>query len=389
MKILYYDCSGGISGDMNLAAFLDLGMPKDYLESELAKLSIWSDITLEVNTVASHGICGTRIQILQKEKVHRHRGLNDIKQIIGESALNVNIKRQSILCFTLLAEAEAKVHGETVEKIHFHEVGGLDAIADIVGAAVAVEYFNPDMIYSSPVQVGSGFVECAHGILPVPAPATAELLTDVPIKTGHPFETATPTGAAILKAQAVKFTDSISFTPKKTGYGFGTRESSFPNALRIFLGESENRLEEQYLFETTIDDMSPEAFSLMENRLFEAGALDMFKTPVVMKKGRLAVKLSVLVTRETEESVLNVIFKDTSTLGVRKIFFEKRYMERRFEEVNTVYGSVRVKCSYLKDELIKYKAEYSDCEALAIKHGVPVANVYNAVVYCFEEKYGS
>jgi uncharacterized protein (TIGR00299 family) protein len=389
MKILYYDCSGGISGDMNLAASLDLGMPKEYLESELSKLGLKNAISIKADSVVSHGIKGCRVQVLQKEKGHRHRGLSDIKKIISGSSLNESIKRRSIRTFTLLAEAEAKVHGEDIEKIHFHEVGGLDAIADIVGSAVAIEYFNPDRIYSSPVQVGSGYVECAHGILPVPAPATAELLTGIPIKTGHPFETVTPTGAAVLKSQVSEFTDRISFSPKHIGYGFGTRDSSFPNALRIFMGDAENGKEEQYLLETTIDDMNPEYYSLLEARLFDAGALDVFKTFIIMKKGRPGVKLSVLVSCDVEDAVLNIIFRDTSSLGIRKISFEKRWLERRFEEVNTVYGSVRVKCSYLNDELIKYKPEFSDCEALALKHDIPVVKIHNAVVCCFEGKYGS
>jgi uncharacterized protein (TIGR00299 family) protein len=389
MKILYYDCSGGISGDMNLAALIDLGVPQEYLESELSKLNLGNAIALTVETVLSHGIRGKRVRILQKEEKHPHRGLKEIKHIIEESSLSESVKKWSIRAFTLLAAAEAKVHGEAIEKIHFHEVGGLDAIADIVGSAAAVEYLAPDIIYSSPVQVGSGFVECAHGILPVPAPATAELLMGSPIKTGHPFETTTPTGAAILKGQNVKFTEQIAFIPKKAGYGFGTRDSTFPNVLRIFLGEAEHRLDEQFLIETVIDDMNPEYFTLLENKIFEAGALDMFKTPVMMKKGRPGIKLSVLVTREIEESVLDIIFKDTTSLGVRRSHFEKRYLERRFEEVNTVYGNVRVKCAFSHDKLIKYKPEYSDCEALALKHGIPIAKIHNAVIYSFEEKYGS
>jgi uncharacterized protein (TIGR00299 family) protein len=389
MKILYYDCSGGISGDMNLAASLDLGMPKEYLESELSKLGLRDAISIEADSVVLHGIRGCRVRVLQKEEEHRHRGLSDIKKIIYDSSLSENIKRRSVRAFTFLAEAEAKVHGEDIERIHFHEVGGLDAIADIVGSAAAIEYFNPDKVYASPVQVGSGYVECAHGILPVPAPATAELLTGIPIKTGHPFETATPTGAAILKSQVSEFTDRISFSPKRIGYGFGTRDSSFPNALRIFLGDAENGKEEQYLLETTIDDMNPEYYSLLETRLFDAGALDVFKTPIIMKKGRPGVKLSALVSADTEDAVLSIIFRDTSSLGIRRLSFEKRWLERRFEEVNTVYGSVRVKCSYLNDELIKYKPEFADCEALALKHDIPIAKIHNAVVCCFEGKYGS
>jgi uncharacterized protein (TIGR00299 family) protein len=340
--------------------------------------------------VNSHGIKGTRVNVKLKEKGLVHRNLEDIKKIIGESSLSGGVKEQSVKTFTLLAGAEAKVHGESVDKIHFHEVGGLDAIIDIVGSAVARHYFNPDRIISSSVQVGSGFVECAHGILPVPAPATAELLVGVPIKTGHPFETATPTGAAILKAQTAKFTDRIAFSAKRIGYGFGSRDSEYPNALRLFLGEAENgEYGEQSLIETTIDDMNPEYYSILETKLFEAGALDMFKTPIIMKKGRPGIKLSVLTGKDAEDRVLDIIFKDTTSIGARKVSFEKRYLERRFEEVHTEFGSVRVKCSYHGGELIKYKPEFTDCETIALKRDIPIAKVYNAVIYCFEEKYGS
>lgn len=243
MKILYYDCFSGISGDRNLGALIDLGVDKDYLIGELSKLSI-SEYEIKVKRDARRGISGTRVDVLIEEG-HHHRNINDIKEIINKSSLSENVKKISLDIFLKVAEAEAKVHGKSIEEVHFHEVGAVDSIVDIVGAAVCFDYIKADMVLSSPVETGSGFVKCVHGILPVPAPATAEILCGIPLKSvGIPFEATTPTGAAILSTVASKFTEKKDFVINKIGYGIGYKdEGDVPNVLRVFLGEAFQKFE--------------------------------------------------------------------------------------------------------------------------------------------------
>ncbi|SFL97912.1 nickel pincer cofactor biosynthesis protein LarC [Pelosinus propionicus] len=243
MKVLYYDCFCGISGDMNLGALVDLGVDAEYLTQELLKLQLEDEYQLQIAKGSKNGISGTRVDVMLHEHhhhehaPHQHRNLQDIKTIIGDSSLAEKVKELSIDMFMKVAEAEAKVHGKTVEEVHFHEVGATDSIIDFVGAAVALDYLAVDQILASSVEVGGGFVKCAHGVIPVPAPAIAEILKGVPIKFGLvPFETTTPTGAAILKTNVKAFTDSINFSIEKIGYGIGQRDLSVPNVLRVYLG---------------------------------------------------------------------------------------------------------------------------------------------------------
>ena len=272
MKILYYDCFCGISGDMNLAALIDLGVPKEYLVQELSKINLNSEYEIKVEKSAKLGITGTRVDVILKNKLedaveeqephhqhnhghehthhtdhhheenqeqeHHHRNLKDIEEIINSSELSDKVKKHSVEMFLKVAEAEAKVHGKTLEEVHFHEVGAIDSIIDIIGAAICIDYLAVDKIMASPVQVGGGFVKCAHGIIPVPAPATVEILRNIPIKSGIvQFETTTPTGAAILAANVEAFTDKIDFSIEKIGYGIGHRDLEIPNVLRVYLGK--------------------------------------------------------------------------------------------------------------------------------------------------------
>lgn len=257
MKILYYDCFCGISGDMNLGAMIDLGVSPDYLRNELAKLEIGEEFELEVRRDRRKGIEGVKVDVILKaEHHHRHRHLKDIRDIINGSSIQDSVKQKSLECFKLIAEAEAKVHGVPMEKVHFHEVGAVDSIVDIVGAAVALDYLKVDRIMASSVQVGGGVVHCSHGVMPVPAPATAELLVGIPIKKGIvPHETTTPTGAAILASNVDEFTDRPKFIIGKIGHGLGTRDLEIPNVLRVFLAESVDAEErkEQIQLETNID----------------------------------------------------------------------------------------------------------------------------------------
>ncbi len=393
MRILYYDCYIGISGDMNLGALIDVGVDPDYLVKEISKLHLDSEFRIDIRKTEKKGISGTKadVVLLHHENhhdhhhdahSHDHRNIQDIEAILRASELPDRIIASSLAMFMRIARAEAKVHSTTVDKIHFHEVGAIDSIVDIVGAAIAIDYLHVDKIISSPVQVGGGFVKCEHGLLPVPAPATVELLRGIPIASGlAPFETTTPTGAAILAENADEFTDRLRFTIEKTGYGFGTKDFDIPNALRVYLGtaDGESQIEEQYLIETNIDDMSPEIISYVEERLFESGALDVFTTPITMKKGRPAVMLSVLVSRENEAGILMIIFRETTSIGVRKTSVEKIMLPRQNEKILTEFGEVSIKTAFLSGEKIKYKAEFDECKKIALENNVPIAHVYQAV----------
>jgi len=238
MDILYYDCFSGISGDMNLAAMLDIGVPENYLKESLAKLNLNAfELIIEKNNI--NGIAGTKLTVKLTEEDKKHRHLKNIKDIINNSELNNNIKDRSIKVFEKLAVAEAKIHQTSVEKIHFHEVGAIDAIVDIVGAAICIDYLKPKKVICSTIELGKGFAKCAHGIIPIPAPATLEILKDIPVNIGNQnFEATTPTGAAILATFVDEFSDNISLTINKTAYGLGHKKSEKPNMLRVLIGEN-------------------------------------------------------------------------------------------------------------------------------------------------------
>jgi len=406
MKVLYYDCFAGISGDMHLAAMIDLGVPVDYLKEELQKIAI-QGYRLEVKQVVTHGIASTQIHVhieqekspiyplgnqpttsLPKQHTHgqhgMHRSFAEIRQMIESSALSDTVKKLSIKIFERLAVAEGKIHNIPTERVHFHEVGAVDSIVDIVGAAICIEYFKPDYIVSSPVEVGSGMVQCAHGTYPVPAPATAELLQNIPITLGKiPFEATTPTGAAILASVVNEFRQGYSFIPLKVGYGAGSKDSNIPNVLRVFLGELEGvengfLREQALLIECNIDDMNPELYENVINKLFEAGAQDVFLTPIMMKKMRPAQKISVLCSPATFDPIATILLKETTTLGVRGFSVEKWMLDREILTLDTSLGRVRVKKSYGKD-VVKFKPEYEDCLEIARKNNLPLPEVMRIV----------
>lgn len=420
MKVLYYDCFCGISGDMNMAALIDLGVDKEYLINEISKLQLDSEYEIKIEKSSKSGISGIRVEVILKEQQdtssnndvehkhehehehihnhhqhdcnhehehgnHHHRNLGDIREIIENSQLNNNVKKVSMDIFMKVAQAEGLVHNKPVEEVNFHEVGAVDSIIDIVGAAICLDYLKVDRVLASSVQIGGGFVKCAHGTIPVPAPATVEILKGVPIKTGIvQFETTTPTGAAILAANVEEYIDKIEFSIDKIGYGIGHRDLEIPNILRVYLGNTENKenicsSEEQYVIETNIDDMSPELYPYVEEKLLANGALDVNKTSIIMKKGRPATKLTVITKLKNEKNVLDVIFKETTSIGVRKYKVDMIKLKREIIEVETKYGTVRVKNSYYEGELVKFKAEYEDCKKLADQNKVSIQNVYKEV----------
>jgi len=383
-KILYYDCFAGISGDMHLAAMVDLGVPDAYLREQLSLLGL-SEFSIRFTRDSRKGITGTRADVdvatEHEGHSHGHRAFVDIRSLVNRSGLSEPIKARSLAIFQRLAEAEATVHGTSVEEVRFHEVGAVDSIVDIVAAALCLEYLKPDHVYASTVELGGGFVKSQHGLLPVPAPATALLLTGVPVKTGAvPFEMTTPTGAAILASSVESFTDTSRFTIKKVAYGIGHRDTEIPNILRVFLAEAPERLPaEACILECNIDDMSPELHGHVAELLFSAGASDVFFTPIIMKKSRPAVMLSVLCNSEVEHQLQELILRETTTFGLRRVAVQKTMLDREIRTVATRLGDVHVKVALRDGKRIKAKPEYEDCRRIAQEQNMPLREVYEIV----------
>lgn len=403
MKILYYDVFCGISGDMNLSALLDLGVDFDYLKQELSKLKINDEFELIKRQEMRKGISGTKLEVKLKNEEknhhhdhhHQHRTFKMIRNMISQSELHEKVKKRAIKMFEIIAVAEGKVHHKEVDEVHFHEVGATDSIVDIVGAAICLEALGVDKIYASHVQVGGGFVQCAHGKMPVPAPATSEILKDVPINMGIvPFETTTPTGAAILKANVDEFLIKSEMHIEKIGYGVGYYDFEIPNVLRVYLGTEANQtstmpLKEQWMMETNIDDMNSELYYHIEKKLFDNGALDVYKTPIMMKKNRPAVKLSVLYEEKYRESMHEIIFTETTSVGLREYPIKKYELEREGFNLQTKYGNIPVKKVYYNKKVVNLKPEYDACDYAALKYKVPLKKVYQEVYLQLEgEKHG-
>jgi pyridinium-3,5-bisthiocarboxylic acid mononucleotide nickel chelatase len=394
MKILYYDCFAGISGDMNLGAMLDLGVDQEYLLKELGNLPIDS-YKIKIYKDKRGGITGTKVDVIvphQKKDSSRQdlkkRTFQDITRMIKQSDLSANVQKISLAIFTCLARAEGKIHGHKIDDVHFHEVGAIDSIVDIVGGAICLDYLKVDKVISSPIQVGSGIINCSHGTFPVPAPATAEILRGIPIKTGLvSFEATTPTGAAIIASTATSFTDRIDFTPQKTGYGLGSKDSLIPNVLRLFLGEISTNAQkaddqetgEAVIIECNIDDMNPELYDALMERLFSAGAHDVFFTPIIMKKSRPALTVSVLCNVSQQKVIEEVFWLHSSTFGLRSYKVAKSMLRREIVKVKIKNGEITLKNGYLNGRIIKSKPEYEDCKRLAKENGVSIQTIYESI----------
>jgi len=483
MKILYYDCFAGISGDMNLAAMIDLGVEPEYLRAELSKLGLDHEFELRVSPGSQSGIHGTRVDVvLQNGEAHHHgqaladthdghshghhhghagdiegsshghrhghdhgephhghhhgphhdhaghgshhghdhcpgehghdhgdalhgqphghahgvaqhghaahRNLADIEAIIMGSTLPDAVKQTSLAIFLKVAQAEAKVHGKALQEVHFHEVGATDSIVDIVGAAICYHRLGVDAVWASPVELGAGFVRCAHGLIPVPAPATTEILQGVPTTRGAVnHEATTPTGAAILAALADQFTATPALISEKTAYGIGHREVAIPNVLRVQLArpaESQAArcgasVQAARLLQCNIDDMTGEMLGVAMDVLMENGAMDVHFTPIVMKKNRPATCVSLLCSAADEERFKDLLFRHTTTLGVKSIPIDKTVLEISFERLDTPLGPVTMKNAILDGKVIRSKPELEDCRELARKHGLPLGDVYTII----------
>ncbi|MCX6222716.1 MAG: nickel pincer cofactor biosynthesis protein LarC [Bacteroidia bacterium] len=387
MRILYYDCFAGISGDMNLGALLDLGVDAAYLEDELKKLNI-KGFHLEISKDLRRGISGTKATVVVEDPDNeKHRHLRHVEEIINNSTLSDKVKANSLKIFSLIAFAEAKVHQIEVERVHFHEVGALDSIADIVGAAICLEYLKVDKVLSSPIQLGGGTVKCAHGIMPVPAPATALIVANVPVKTGLvQHEATTPTGAAILVATVDEFTSEINFPITKTAYGIGQRDvSDVPNVLRVYLSDTETmasdlKEESATMIECNIDDMNPERYEFIMEQLFEAGAADAWLTPILMKKSRPANKLSVLCSPEKVNMIKGIIFNHSTSIGLREYTVKKSVLPRVEKAIQTKFGLITIKQSVFEGKIIRSKPEYEECKLIAKQYNISIEEVEREVI---------
>ena len=352
---------------MNLGALIDVGVPPAHLRTELTRLGLDEEFELSISRAKSNGIAGTIVRVTC-EPSDTVRNLNLIKEIIQGASYPESVKKAATQTFELLAKAEATVHETDIDKIHFHEVGAVDAIVDIVGSAIAMEYLRPSKVYCGPIELGSGTVHCDHGTLPVPAPATLELLLNKPVTRDNvPFEATTPTGAALLAKFVDRFEVPPSFTTTRVGYGLGEKSSSLPNVVRVSLGEVTDsmRMMENVEIECNIDDMSSEAYEYLIDQLFALGAVDVFTTAIVMKKSRPANKLTVLVPALSERDVVAEILRSTTTSGVRMHTVQKQMLVRKLQSLITSLGKVRVKTVQFPDGATRWKLEHDDVLSIA------------------------
>ena len=384
MKILYFDCFAGISGDMTLGALMDLGVPEEYVISEIKKLIHDFDLTVERRKKNGIEANYLKINLHEHDHSHHHRSFADIKNMLNDSSLNTSVKKMSLDIFKTVAEAEATVHGVDIDNVHFHEVGALDSIIDIVGTAVCIDYLKPDCIMSGTINDGHGFVECQHGTIPVPVPAVVEIFKNRKIEASRidiDKELVTPTGAAIVATLAKQNRLTEGYKIEKIGYGAGTRELPIPNTLRVFIYSVDPVKKDTSnitVVETNIDDTSSEILGYVMERLLKAGANDVFFTPIQMKKNRPAVKLTVLCESSMVDSMAEIIFSETSTIGIRVREEMRRCLKREIKQTETQYGSLTVKEVEFNGKLRQY-AEYEDAKRLAEAAGAAIRDVMRCI----------
>jgi uncharacterized protein (TIGR00299 family) protein len=390
-KILYFDCACGISGDMTVGALLDLDIQKDAFLKELDKLNI-AGYRIEIKKNKKNGIEGTDFHVVIEppEEKPTHRNLEDIKALLKNSELKEPVKQMSLDIFTCLAEAEAKVHGIPVSQVHFHEIGAIDSIIDIVGTAICINMLQAIKIYASALPLGRGFVNCAHGKIPVPAPATLEILKDIPVYSSNTEgELVTPTGAAIVKTISQKIIPLPDVIIHRIGYGTGKRNYSIPSLLRVYWCEeikADTQEEELVVMETNIDDMNPEIYSFLVPELLDKGALDVSLTSITMKKGRPGIMLSMLCNPEKQNILEELLYLETTTLGIRRYSVKRSCLKRRNVKIDTPYGHVRVKIAYYQNKPIKAAPEYEDIRKISEENSLSIQKVYGIVNKLIMEK---
>jgi uncharacterized protein (TIGR00299 family) protein len=391
-RLAYFDCASGASGDMILGALVDLGLTLDSLRAELLKLPL-GGYRLEARRVHRSGLHATKVDVVIEHRhhhehahgaqaEHQHRGLRDILGLIDQSALDPAIKARSAGLFRRMAEAEATVHGMSPDDVHFHEVGAVDSIVDVVGGVIGLAWLRADRFVASPLNVGSGSVEMSHGTFPVPPPATASLVRGVPVYGAGDGELLTPTGALLVTGHATEYGPLPLFRPEHVGHGAGSRENAGrPNVLRILVGEeAAGRGERILVLEAELDDMSPQLFGPLLDQLLAAGALDAYLTPVQMKKGRPGVLVTVLSEPGRRDALEGVLFSETTTLGVRHQEWERTLLAREVVPVATAYGTIGVKLARRGERIVNAQPEFDDCQRAALAHGVPVKEAWAAAL---------
>ena len=384
MKIAYFDCFSGISGDMISGALLDAGLKKEDLEKELSKLNL-SGYRLEVKKTTKRGLTATQVKVEIEER-GVERKLRDIINGIENSKLEEEDKKQIKKIFYKIGEAEAQIHQKDIKDIHFHEVGGMDSIIDITSAVLGLRILGIKEVYSSALPLGNGFVKCAHGNIPVPAPATLEILKGIPVySSGIKSEMVTPTGAGIISSFAKKFGEMPLMKVERIGYGSGEKDFTIPNILRVNIGEKilkDGNIADDYIYdeatliESNIDDMNPEFYDYIMDRLFLLGALDVFLTPIRMKKNRPAHMLSIIVYKQNLKEILEVLFSESTTLGVRIREVKRLRLAQKNFITETKYGKIRVKVGMFKGEIKNIAPEYENCKKIAKQHQIPLKEVY-------------
>jgi hypothetical protein len=424
MRIAYLECFSGMSGDMFLGAMVDAGVPAQLLEDAVAALNVGA--RLQISRVVRSGISATKVdvttngeQISPREHVHDEphshshehghshdqehshehshahehgRSLTEIKKIISHAAISEVARKNATAIFEALGRAEAKIHNTSIEAIHFHEVGAVDAMIDIVCAAIGAEALQVDEMICSPLNVGGGTVQCAHGMIPVPAPATVELLAGAPVySSGVQAELVTPTGAAIVKTLVSRFAAFPEMKIEKSGYGAGSRDfPGHPNVVRLTIGEATSSSlaantasDTITVLEANLDDLNPQVFGYVMDRLFDEGALDAFAMPVQMKKNRPGTLLTVLCKNEDAGKLTQLIFTETTTLGVRRRDETRQTLARRWQNVATSWGEVRIKIASMNGTVTNYAPEYEDCRRIAAEHRVPLKKVMGEAVEAY------
>ena len=385
MRIAYFDCFAGISGDMTLAAFIDAGLDVDFLKRELSKLKIRGYKLLAKKTF-KNSVHSTMVDVIVDKHKEAHRGRASAKEIfalIDKSSLNKEVKDTAKEIFSVLIEGESKIHNTAKDKLHLHEIGDVDSIVDIVGASIAVKALGIEKVYCSTINLSRGFIDARHGILPSPSPITLSVLKNVPVNiVDFGGENVTPTGAAIIKVLAESFGRPPLFSVKKIGYGAGHKNfKDVPNMLRIAIGDSDSpaKIDKVVVLETEIDDMNPVGCGHLIDRLLESGALDAFLVPIYMKKSRPGILLTVLTEEKFLNKVSNVVFDETTTLGVRFYRAERLKLDRKIVRVKTKYGKARVKIAIKDGKILRMSPEYEDCLKISKEKKIPLLKVYDYI----------
>ena len=388
MKVLYFDLIGGASGDMILGAMVDAGLSLDKLKELLAGLNL-TEFDIQAKIVVKNGFCATKVDVLVTEQPPE-RHLKEIKDIIQKSSLPKTVQNRALHIFERIAETEAAIHNKSIDQVHLHELGGTDTIIDITGTLLALEHLEISKIYASPVPLGKGFIKGAHGQIPLPAPATIALLKGIPVY-GRDIdaELVTPTGAALLAELVDDFGPAPPLVLETVGYGAGGRDLPIPNLLRVLIGEipsvDSGIIARLAVLETNLDDLNPEIYPYLIESLFSAGALDVTLTPIQMKKNRPGTQIQVLCEPSGIDTIRSILFRETTTLGIKQFLVDRYTLPRTIREVETPYGKIRVKIAEISPDQNKISPEFEDCRRAAQEHGIPISQIYQETIRSFQE----